>query len=77
MKDTDNKGIFINEDLPKIQQTLLMHCRKARRQNKIISQWTEDGVVHIRTKDKDDIIVTDLPALKKETDYKEDQNQQS
>ena len=77
MKDTDNKGIFINEDLPKIQQTLLMHCRKARRQNKIISQWTEDGVVHIRTKDKDDIIVTDLPALKKETDYIEDQNQQS
>ena len=50
-----------------------MHCHKARRQNRIISQWTEDGVVHIRTKDKDDLIITDLSALKKETGYTEDQ----
>ena len=71
MKDTNNTGIFINEDLPKIQQTLLMHCRNARRQNKLISQWTEDGVVHIRTKDKDDVIVTDLQFPKNETCYKE------
>ena len=71
MKDTNNAGIFINEDLPKVQQTLLMHCRNARRQNKLISQWTEDGVVHIRTKDKDDIIVTDLQFLKNETGYRE------
>ena len=71
MKDTGNSGIFINEDLPKIQQTLLMHCRNARRQNKLLAQWTEDGVVHVRTKDKDDVIVTDLQFLKNETGYTE------
>ena len=72
MKDTKNAGIFINKDLPKVQQTLLIHCRKARRLNLIETQWTEDGVVHIRTKEKDDLIITDLQSLKKETGYKEE-----
>jgi hypothetical protein len=71
MMATKNVGIFINEDLPKIQQTLLMHCRKARRGNKLTTCWTEDGVVHIKTKDKDDIVITDLGQLKKETGYTE------
>ena len=70
MKDT-NKGVFINEDLPKTQQTLLLHCRKARRQNKLVTSWTEDGVVHIKTADHDDLIITNLQALKAETSYDE------
>ena len=70
MKDT-NKGVFINEDLPKSQQTLLLHCRKARRLNKLVTSWTEDGVVHIKTADHDDLIITNLQALKTETSYEE------
>jgi len=71
MKSKGNAGIFINEDLPKIQQTLLMHCREARRQNKIDTCWTDEGVVHVRTADKDDLIMTNVLQLKKDTGYKE------
>jgi hypothetical protein len=69
MKAKENFGIFINEDIPKLQQTLLMHCRQARRQKKLVSCWTEEGVVHVRTTDIDDIIITDLQQLKKDTGY--------
>jgi uncharacterized protein (UPF0335 family) len=75
MKAKGNHGIFINEDLPKIQQTLLMHCREARRQNKIDTCWTDEGVVHVRTADKDDLIMANVHQLIKDTGYKEKKSQ--
>ena len=75
MKSKGNHGIFINEDLPKVQQTLLMHCREARRQNKIDTCWTDEGVVHVRTADKDDLIMANVPQLIKDTGYKEKKSQ--
>ena len=69
MKSTGNMGIFINEDLPKIQQTLLMHCRKARRNNQLETCWTEEGIVHIKTENKEDEIITNVEKLTEVTGY--------
>ena len=69
MKSTGNMGIFINEDLPKIQQTLLMHCRKARRNNQLETCWTEEGIVHIKTENKEDEIIPNLEKLTEVTGY--------
>ncbi len=66
-----NIGIFINEDLPKIQQTLLMICRKAKRANKLETSWTEDGIVHVKiSKHIPDVIIRNIEQLEKETGYK-------
>jgi len=63
MKTSGNTGIFINEDLPKIQQTLLMHCRKARRINLLETCWTEEGIVHIKTTNKEDEVIPNTEKL--------------
>ena len=69
MKATGNKGIFINEDLPKIQQTLLMNCRKARRDNLLVTCWTDEGIVHIKTTNKDDEVIPNTEKLTEVTGY--------
>ena len=69
MKATGNTGIFINEDLPKIQQTLLMNCRKARRDNLLVTCWTDEGIVHIKTANKDDEVIPNTEKLTEVTGY--------
>ena len=69
MKTSGNTGIFINEDLPKIQQTLLMHCRKARRSNLIETCWTEEGIVHVKTTNKEDEVIPNTEKLTELTGY--------
>ena len=69
MKTTGNMGIFINEDLPKIQQTLLLHCRKARRNNLLETCWTEEGIVYIKTTNKEDEVIPNTEKLSEVTGY--------
>ena len=43
-----NSGIFISEDLNRDESFLFYLARKLRKQKRIASTWTEDGVVYIK-----------------------------